>query len=192
MKRLFSIVLTLGTLVALFSCSGKQQAEQARMDSIRVADSIRQAEEAIEKARLDSIRRDSILQAEKIAAAMPTPHMFGEDLRSSWGGTLKDVKILRKDLQERGYQKINSNNFVLNPDGEPSVKVKLDYQVIEGEYDEEEGMEVGGGMTYTITLTYSNQEDADKFYKQWKEATDSPWITAKKSGKVVTLFTYGD
>lgn len=65
-KLLFGI----SALLSLASCSGNGASEKAREDSTRIADSIAQVEAAkaaVEQARLDSIRQDSIAKAEVAA-----------------------------------------------------------------------------------------------------------------------------
>lgn len=192
------IPMAAGLLVAVASCGQKQhensdnmtdsialqegQLEQERLESVR-RDSIRQ----------DSLRRDSIRQQqEKISKAMPTVQLFGYDLHNMGGGSLTEVGKLRKQLVALGYEKINSNKYVLNPDGEPNVTVNLNYKSWDGEYDPEMGEYIGGGMTYDIDIIFSDEQDAADFYKKWKAARKTPWISESRSGKKVHLSTYGD
>ena len=148
---------------------------------------------AMEAERLDSLREDSIRQqARKIKEAMPTPSMFGSRLSDEAAGSLKEVKPLRSKLISLGYTKVNNNKFVLESEGSPLVTVVLDYKEWEGEYDPEADMEVGGGMSYTIKITYADKAEADSFYKAWSKACKSTWVSADMSGSTVTLSTYGD
>ena len=195
-----SVLIFIGLLGIITACTNSQrteQAEQVREDSLRAADSIARLE-AMEAARLDSIRQDSIRQdsivrqQEKLQQAMPTVQLFGKNLHDMGGGMLTDVKVLRKKLVELGYEKLSANKFVLNPGGEPSVTVVIDYEEFEGGYDPEMDDYVGGGMTYSIDISFSDEADATKFYKNWKAVCRTPWVTADKSGKTVRLYTYAD
>lgn len=195
-----SVLIFIGLLGILTACSNSQrakQADQAREDSLRAVDSIARME-ALEAARLDSIRQDSIRQdsiarqQQKLQQAMPTVQLFGKNLHDTGGGMLTDVKVLRKKLVELGYEKLNANKFVLNPGGKPSVTVVIDYKEFEGEYVPEMDDYVGGGMTYSIDISFSDAADATKFYTNWKAACKTPWVTAEKSGNTVRLYTYGD
>lgn len=185
-------------LVAVASCGQKQHE-----DSDNMADSIALREAQLEQARLDSIRQDSIRQdsirqdsirqqQEKISKAMPTVQLFGYSLHDMAGGGLTDVNKLRKKLTALGYEKINANKYVLNPDGEPNVTVNLHYKSWEAEYDPEMDDYVGGGMTYDIDIIFSDEKDAAEFYKKWKAARKTPWVSESRSGKKVQLSTYGD
>lgn len=147
----------------------------------------------METARLDSLNEDSNRQeALRIKQAMPTPSMFGTRLSDEGAGSLKEVTPLRSKLMSLGYTKVNNNKFVLKSEGKPLVTVVLDYKEWDGEYDEEADMEVGGGMTYTITLTYADKAEADSFYKAWTKVCKTPWVSAEKSGSTVSLYTYAD
>lgn len=67
MKR---ILFGISALFLMASCSGNGASEKVREDSARIADSIAQVEAAkaaVEQARLDSIRQDSIAKAEVAA-----------------------------------------------------------------------------------------------------------------------------
>lgn len=191
------IPLAAGLLVAVASCD--QKSNNGQQDgSDAVADSIALQEAQIEQARLDSIRQDSLRQdsirqeQEKIAKAMPTVQMFGHNLKDMDMGELTDVDILRKKLMALGYERINANKYVLNPDGEPSVTVVLHYESWEGEYIPEIGDYVGAGMSYSIDIIFSDEKDAADFYKKWKSVCKSNWIEASRSGRKVELSTYGD
>ena len=190
-----SVLIFIGLLGIITACSNSKRAEQEEQmheDSLRAADSIARVE-AMEAARLDSIRQDSIgRQQEKLQKAMPTVQLFGKNLQDMGGGMLTDVKVLRKKLVELGYEKLSANKFVLNPGGEPSVTVVIDYEEFEGEYDSEMEDYVGGGMTYSIDISFSDEADATKFYKNWKAVCRTPWVTADKSGKTIKLYTYAD
>lgn len=195
-SKIFLTILA-GFLTIVSSCGpnsfNKKSEEQSRQDSIRMADSIAKVQALIEEARLDSIRQDSIRQEqEKILNAMPTVQLFGKNLHDVNGGDLTDVNVLRKKLVALGYEKINANKYVLNPGGEPSVTVVLNYDSWEGEYIPELEEYEGGGMSYAIDLIFSDENDAAAFYKKWKAARKSVWISETKSGKKVTLSTYGD
>lgn len=192
-----SILITLvaGMFLAVTACGPKgiSKEEQARQDSIRMADSIAHEQALIEQARLDSLRQDSIRQVqEKILNAMPKVQMFGKNLHDPNGGELTDVDKLRKNLVALGYEKINANKYVLNPGGEPNVTVDLHYESWDGEYVPELGDYTEGGMSYSIDIIFSDEEDAKAFYRQWKAARKSNWVSEERSGKKVTLSTYGD
>lgn len=188
------LALTAGLLMAVSACGpkGMSKEEQARQDSIRMADSIAREQALLEQVRQDSLRHDSIAKVMKIKNAMPTVKMFGENLQDPDGGELIYVDELRKNLVALGYEKINANKFVLNPGGDPNVTVKLNYQDFEGEYDEEFDDYVGGGFSYSIDIIFSDEEDAKAFYKKWKAARKTSWVSEDRSGKKVTLMTYGD
>lgn len=187
-----SVLIFIGLLGIVTACTNSKRAEQERADSLRAADSIARVE-AMEAARLDSIRQDSIArQQEKVQQAMPTVQLFGKNLHDMAGGSLTDVKVLRKKLVELGYEKINANKFVLNPGGEPSVTVVIDYDEFEAEYDPEADDYFGGGMTYTIDITFSDAADATQFYNNWKSVCRTPWVTANKSGNTISLYTFSD
>ena len=192
------IPMAVGLLVAVASCGQKQHEESDNM-----TDSIALREAQLEQPVFDSIRQDSIRQVsfrqdsirqqkEKISKAMPTVQLFGYNLHDMGEGGLTDVNKLRKKLIAQGYKKINSNKYVLNPDGEPNVTVNLNYKSWDGEYDPEIGEYIGGGMSYDIDIIFSNEKDAAEFYKKWKAARKTPWVSESRSGKKVHLSTYGD
>lgn len=191
-------LLFLACLAGIFiGCNGNNQ-DKHQKDTTNIIESGAEVDNALEQARLDSIRQESILQdsiareKEKIARAMPTPQMFGEKLASEAGATLKSVSSLRKRLPSLGYEKINNNKFALKEGGDIKVSVKLNYQEFEGEYDPEQDDYVGGGMTYDIILTYASPADAKAFYASWQKACKSGWLSAILKGNTVTLNDHGD
>lgn len=187
------IPLVAGIFLAVTACGPKGiSKEEARQDSIRIADSIAHEQALIEQARQDSLRQDSIAKVEKIRNAMPTVQMFGYDLHDPSGGMLTEEDELRINLVALGYEKINSNKYVLNPGGDPNVTVNLNYQDFEGEYDPEFDDYIGAGFNYSIDIIFSDEEDAKAFYKKWQAACKSNWVQAQKAGKKVSLWSWGD
>ena len=106
MKKLVFFAIALAAMPIMFSCgpSKAELAEKARQDSIRVADSIKQAEEkaaleAAEKAKADSIARD-----QKIAdfiTDMYNSHKF-EDY--AWLRSHCTKKVLSKLAADYDYE----------------------------------------------------------------------------------------
>lgn len=97
MKKLILI----GILAAfLAACSGNN-AEKERLESIRIADSIAQVQ--IEKARLDSIRQDSIIQAEKEAINISLFVKSFKEPGFSRGLNLKSDSKISKELESLGF-----------------------------------------------------------------------------------------
>lgn len=113
-KLLFGIVF----LLFMTSCHSNGDSEKAKEDSARIADSIALIEAAVEQARQDSIRQDSIAKAEKAQEAAQYDDLLNRYIKSvnnlnyinankSWvlGNQLEKVKDKLTPEQLEKYEK---------------------------------------------------------------------------------------
>lgn len=182
MKKILFLSVSLVSLFLLAACGGNK-AEQARQDSIRVADSlaaVEAARQAAEQARLDSIRQDSIRQdsiAKAEAAfmkAIPNP----KDI--NWA---EDIGPL---LKKRGFV------------GSTRRGGEYDY---EGTYTLQQGPKTctiyfnswsNGGKT-TVTIT-GDPAALSNFYNKAKKLKASYFeggTDVTKSGNTVIIDSFG-
>lgn len=82
-KLIFIAIALVMTAVTACGPSAAEKAEKARQDSIRVADSLNAVAAAIERARLDSLRQDSIEKYQQFVAAIPSFTEI-ENSRGNW------------------------------------------------------------------------------------------------------------
>ena len=127
-KLLFGI----SALLLLASCSGNGASEKAREDSTRIADSIAQVEAAkvaAEQARLDSIRADSIKQAEADAFynKLPDPKKIVWDVKA--GNYLKKLGFSGNTQVDGDYAE---GTYILT-DGDKTCKVHFETETNVGE-----------------------------------------------------------
>lgn len=112
-------ILIFGAGLLLFtglvsSCSGKREAEKARLDSIRTADSLAVVEYDLQQARQDSILQDSLLQAS-----------LAERYKNAL--SLNPVEKVKNQVPESSFFKIEWTCDVTNNSGIPLTG--NDYQI---------------------------------------------------------------
>lgn len=104
--------------------------------------------------------------------------------------TSKAGGAIKKGLTNLGYVK-NGNTYTLNPDGEPTATVKVNWKTIKGEYDPEFGEVVGGGYDATIVVIIPDDVYANKFAASAKVPTNG-FTQMSRSGNTFTITSYGD
>lgn len=142
-------------------CSGKVDTEKARQDSIRMADSIARVE-AAEQARLDSIRQDSIKNAELEAFNINLFVTPFKDEQFGVGLMINSDNQISKALTNLGFKE--------------SKTVTTKYEEICGEYTSWKSTKYTFNKTIgdetivinsedTIEIIFPNAEYKDKFMK---------------------------
>lgn len=187
MKKLIYMAI-LG--IAFAGCDGGKSAEEeARLEEKRVADSIRTADSlaavALEAARLDSLRQDSISKVEKFIAAIPSFNQVNN------GDAAKLFKRLGYNVtMKKGYDEFDGSSF--------TYAAKASYIL-------SDNMKVvyaptNGGFEITITGAPEQRDrflaDAKAYIAKCKRDNPmDPWANewyAKMNGDKITLYMMGD
>lgn len=187
MKKLLYFCFAIVCVASIASCgqskAEKERLERERQDSIEEVER-RELEEERKAAALEQQRLDSIRQA--VIEAMPTVSWFVE--KTDWGQyNLKYKDQIAKLLLNKGFEKVNSNKYVLNPGGEPSCTVTIKQENWDGEYDENGEYLGGAGGSLKYTVTFSDEEYAKAFGTREVE-----FASISRKGNTITLQEWTD
>ena len=185
MKKLYKLFfLGFGFFVlpaVIISCSGGKNAEQEREDSIRRADSLAAIEaqiEALEQARLDSLRQDSL---NRVASKLTfqtfsvSEKVDGVSLQS-----LDSDKKIESRLKEKGFEltetkKEQKKDYDWTPQNPTfyTVTVKTYTKTI-GDKTTVVKLEGGDGYVSNVVINFPDSSDVDEFKSTVKGKLKDP------------------